>query len=55
MLLPLPSVEKIVKPSTNIRNTSNNAKQPMVAIPIEQHPPIQQPDDNQVNSYNYLC
>ena len=48
MLLPLPSVEKTVEPNTNINNTPNNGKQPVVAIPIEQHCTLQQPGNNQV-------
>ena len=48
MLLQLPSVEKTVEPNTNINNTLNNAKRPVVAIPIEQHRTLQQPENNQV-------
>ena len=35
MLLPLPFVEKTIKPNTNKSKTPNNAKQPLVAIPTE--------------------
>ena len=48
MLLPLLSVEKTVEPTTNINNTPNNAKRPMVAIPIEQYRTLQQPENNQL-------
>ena len=48
MLLPLPSVEKTVKPTINKSNSPNNAKRQVVTIPIEQHPASQQPVNNQV-------
>ena len=48
MLLPLPSVEKTVKPTINKSNSPNNAKRQVVTIPIEQHPASQQPENNQV-------
>ena len=54
ILLPLPSVEITIKPSTNISNTPNNAKQSEVVIPIKQHPLLQQPENNQVNSYTIV-
>ena len=48
MLLPLPSVEKTIKPNTNTSKTPNNAKQPVVAIPIEQHSTSRHPENHQV-------
>ena len=48
MLLPLPSVEKTIKPNTNTSKTPNNAKQPVVAIPIEQHYTSRHPENHQV-------
>ena len=48
MVLPLPSTKKTVEPNTNIKNTPNNAKRPVVANPIEQCHTLQQPENNQV-------
>ena len=48
MLLPLPSVEKTIKPNTNTSKTPNNAKRPVVAIPIEQYSTLQDPENHQV-------
>ena len=46
MLLPLPSVEKTIKPNMNTSKRPNNAKQPVVAIPIEQHSTSRHPENH---------
>ena len=46
--LPLPFVGKTIKPNTNTSKTLNKAKRPVVAIPIEEHPTSQHPENHQV-------
>ena len=48
MLLPLPSVEKVIEPNMNTSKITNNAKWPVVAIPIKQHSTSQHPQNHQV-------
>ena len=48
MLLQLPSEEKVIKPNMNTSKTPNNAQQPVVVIPKEQHPISQNPKNHQV-------
>ena len=55
MLLPLPSVEKTIKPNTNTSETLNNIKRPVVTIPIEQHPTSQHPENHQVTKTRSGC
>ena len=52
---PLPSVEKTVKPNTNTINLANDPKWPVVAIPIEQYPTSQHPENNQVTQTRCGC
>ena len=54
-LLPLPSVEKTIKPNTNTNKTPNNAKQPVIAIEIKQHLTSQHPESHQVTQTRSGC